>query len=29
MSDKYKNDKGIYIDVHTDRRGKRSYRYIW
>ena len=22
MSDKYKNEKGVYIDVHTDRRGK-------
>lgn len=22
MSDKYKNEKGVYINVHTDRRGK-------
>ena len=22
MSDKYKNEKGVYIDVHTDNRGK-------
>lgn len=22
MSDKYKNEKGVYIDVHTDKRGR-------